>query len=147
MGVPKDAPAFKVTLPDGWETKDALSGISPELNNRKGLYVDFKKLSAADEKAAMTATEAVAKDRVAYDKEVKTDEPIAALPEQVAGNKAYQVKMSSISMPPERDFYQVIGFTVDGKTYYAATFHGMEAVVKAGSEDIATLLSSITPAK
>lgn len=143
VGVPKDAPVFKVTLPDGWEAKDAITGISPELNNRKGLYVDFKKLSGADEKAV----EAVAKERVAFDKDIKTDEPVAALPEQVAGNKAYQIKMSSVSMPPERDFYQVIGFSVDGKTYYAATFHGMEAVVKAGSEDIAAILASIASAK
>jgi uncharacterized ParB-like nuclease family protein len=41
----------------------------------------------------------------------------------------------------------VVGFSVDGKTYYAATFHGMEAVVKAGSEDIAAILASIAAAK
>lgn len=38
VGVPKDAPVFKVTLPDGWEEKDAITGISPELKNRKGLF-------------------------------------------------------------------------------------------------------------
>jgi hypothetical protein len=89
----------------------------------------------------------VAKERVAFDEDIKTDEAIAALPEPIAGNKGYQVKMSSVSMPPDRDLSQVIGFSVDGKTYYAATFDGMENTVKAGSEDIATVLASITPAK
>jgi len=147
VGVPKDGPAFKVTMPDGWEAKDAITGISPELANGKGLVVHFKKLSGADEKAVMAATEKVAKERVEYDKEIKTDEAIAALPDPVAGNKAYQVTMSSVSMPPDRYMYHVISFSVDGKTYYAAPFQGAEVVVKASSEDIAAILAAITPAK
>src|SRR5205085_3880191 len=66
VGVPKDAPVFKVTLPDGWEAKNDTPIVNPygTLNNRKGLYVDFKKLSGDDEKAVMAATEAAAKQRV-----------------------------------------------------------------------------------
>lgn len=140
VGVPKDAPVFKVTMPDGWKTMDAITGIGPMLSNEKGLYVNFKKLSNPDGKAA---TEAEAKDRVEYNKDKKIDEPITEIPDPVAGNKAYSMKVSSMDMPPERDFYQVVGFTVDGKTYYAATFHGMEKVVKESTEDIVAILASI----
>ena len=144
VSVPKDAPVFKVTMPDGWKAKDALSGISPQLSNEKGLVVDFKKLSNPDGKAG---TEAAAKERVEYDPGKQTDEPIAELPEQVAGNKAYQMKVSSLLYPPDRYTYKVVGFTLDGKTYYAAVFNGDEKIVNAGSEDIAAILASITAAK
>ena len=144
VAIPKDAPVFKVTMPDGWEAKDAITGLSPELNNRKGLYVNFKKLSKPDGKAA---TEAEAKDRVEYNNDKKIDEPITEIPDPVAGNKAYSIKVSCVSMPPERDFYQVVGFTVDGKTWYAATFHGMEQVVKESTEEIVAILASIVAAK
>lgn len=144
VSFPKESPAFKVPVPDGWEGKGLLGG--PGLNNRKGLYVDFKKLSATDEKTAMTATEALAKDKVAFDKDIKTDEPIAPLPAEVAGHKAYQIVMSSESMPPDRTSYQVVGFTIDGKAYYAAIIIGSPNVLKEASEDIAAILASITPA-
>jgi len=144
VGVPKDAPVFKLTMPDGWKTMDAISGIGPQLSNEKGVMVNFSKLSNPDGKAA---TEKAAKERVEFDKDVKTDEPIAELPEQVAGNKAYQMKVSSVMYPPDRYVYKVVGFTVDGKTYYAATFNGDEKIVNAASEDIGAILASITAAK